>query len=424
MSGRAYLLLVIVCAAWLGARAATQPAGFDFDERAHLGTIAEMREFSGLAPAHLFPEIIVNPRTVEPRFHMFPPLPYLVVAGATAAAQTDPTSAGVLGVARALSALMALLAVVSVGLAVRNLQQPGSTWSVPAVATVGLALTPGLHSMGASVTASTWALAAVGMTCAATAWAVRCDWSLGATAAVVGAAAFAVAARASAYPVLLLIPLAMLVSRVTLRAAVLRLSAVAAAVILANGWWMVRNVLVTGDLLGANVYLSTVADVAACDIARESQVWCRAATGPWPAWTLLTSTDVFWVYLSRMLVRRTWIDALTIALWIGMVVLPAAWLVIYRVRHEVSRPLTSFPLLLAGSGVGTALLAFVLAVNLAAQIGWSIYARDTFIALIPLVVAVAVLADLRHDRLRTLCFGSGLAFAAAANIGFMLAVLP
>ena len=35
---------------------------------------------------------------------------------------------------------------------------PGSSWSVPAVATVGLALTPGLHSMGASVTASTWAL--------------------------------------------------------------------------------------------------------------------------------------------------------------------------------------------------------------------------------------------------------------------------
>ena len=221
MSGRAYLLVVIVCAAWLGARAATQPAGFDFDERAHLGTIAEMREFSGLAPAHLFPEIIVNPRTVEPRFHMFPPLPYLVVAGATAAAQTDPTSAGVLGVARALSALMALLAVVSVGLAVRNLQQPGSTWSVPALVTVGLALTPGLHSMGASVTVSTWALAAVGMTCAATAWAVRRDWSLGATAAVAGAAAFTVAARASAYPVLLLIPLAILASRVTLGAAVL-----------------------------------------------------------------------------------------------------------------------------------------------------------------------------------------------------------
>ena len=49
--------------------------------------------------------------------------------------------------------------------------------------------------------------------------------------------------------------------------------------------------------------------------------------------------------------------------------------------------------------------------------------RDTFIASIPLVVAVAALADLRQDRLRTVFFGSGLAFAAAANAGFMLAVL-
>ncbi|MDE2767837.1 MAG: hypothetical protein OXO54_12490 [Chloroflexota bacterium] len=424
MGARAYILVVAVCAIWLAARAATQPIGFDFDEPAHLGTIAEIREFGGLAPADRFPEIIVNPRTVEPRFHMFPPLPYLAVAGVTAAAQTDPTAAGVLGIGRAFSALMALLAVVSAGLAVRNLQEPGSTWNVPAIVSLGLALTPGLHSMGASVTASTWALAAVGLICAATTWAVRRQWSLGATVAVVAVAAFAVAARASAYPVLILIPLAMLASRLPLRAAVARLAAVVVVVVLANGWWMVRNALVTGDLLGADVYLSTVADVAACNIARESQEWCREATGPWPAWTLLTSTDIAWVFLSRMLVRRTWIDSLTIALWIGMVVLPSVAVLIHRVRRGITRPLTSFPLLMAAVGIGTALLAFALAVNLSAQMGWSIYARDAFIALIPLVVAVAYLADLRHDRLRTLCFGSGLAFAAAANAGFMLAVLP
>ena len=424
MSARAYLLVVMLCAVWLGIRAATQPSGFDFDEAAHLGTIADMREFGGLAPADRFPGIIVNPRTVEPRFHMFPPIPYLTVAGATAVAQTDSTSAGVLGVGRAFSALMAVLAVVSAGLAVRNLQQPGSNWNLPSVVTAGLALTPGLHSMGASVTASTWALAAVGLNCAATSWAVRRDWSHGATVAVVGAAAFAVAARASAYPVLILIPLAMFASRISLRAAAVRLGAVAIAVVIANGWWMLRNLLVTGDLLGADVYLSTVADVAACNIARESQAWCAAASGPWPAWTLLTSTDVFWVFLSRMLVRRTWIDSLTIALWIGMVVVPFAAVAIYRVRREFTSPLTSFPLFLAASGAGMAVLALALAVNLSAQMGWTIYARDAFIALVPLVVALAFLADRRHDCLRGLCLSSALAFAAAANAGFMLAVLP
>lgn len=424
MSGRAYLLLLVACAVWLAARAATQPPGFDFDEQAHLGTIAEMRQFGGLAQADAFPDIIVNPQTVEPRFHMFPPLPYLAVAGATAVFQTDPTSDGVLGIGRALSAFMAFLAVLSVGLAVRNLQQPGSTWSVPALATLGLALTPGVHFMGASVTASTWALAAVAMTCAATSWAVRRDWSLSATLAVVVVAAFVVASRASAYPSLLLIPLAMFASRITFKATVLRLGAVGVAVILVNGWWMVRNVLVTGDFLGADVYLSTVADVAACNIARESQAWCRAATGPLPAWSLFASTDVFWIFLSRMLVRRTWIDTLTIALWIGMVVLPSVAVVVYRVRREVGGLLRSFPLLLAASGAGTGLLALALAVNLSARMGWSIYARDAFIALIPLVVAVVVLADRRHDRLRILCLGSALAFAAASNFGFMLAVLP
>ena len=125
-----------------------------------------------------------------------------------------------------------------------------------------------------------------------------------------------------------------------------------------------------------------------------------------------------------MLVRRTWIDTLTIALWIGMVVLPSVAVVVYRVRREVGGLLHSFPLLLAASGAGMGLLALALAVNLSARMGWSIYARDAFIALIPLLVAVVVLADRRHDRLRILCLGSALAFAAASNFGFMLAVLP
>lgn len=448
MTRGGYILLVVLCAVWLGTRAATQWAGFDYDEPAHVGTVVEVREFAGLAPADRFPEIIVNPQTVEPRFHMFPPLPYLLMAGATSviqsdqravaaiqfktihgkgiaeAASVDPVATSVLLVSRAFSALMALVAVTSAGLAVRALQRPGSTWTVPAIVTVGMSLMPGVHSMAASVTASTWALAAVGLVCAATAWAVRCNWSRETTAAVVAVSAFAVAARASAYPVLMLVPLAMLVSRLSIRAWVFRLGLIAAAVAVANGWWIVRNILVNGDPLGANIYLSTVADVAACNIARESHVWCAAASGPWPAWTLLTSTDIFWVYLSRMLVRRTWIDSLTLVLWVGMVVLPAVLVVADRLRPRLRGSRYEFAHLMALSSAGMAMLAFVLAVTLAGRIGWYIYSRDTFIALIPLVIAVAALADLRQDRLRTICFGLGLAFAAAANAGFMLAVLP
>ena len=423
MSGRAYLLLVIVCAAWLGARAATQPAGFDFDADRHLVTIAQIREFGGLAPADQFRDVTLVPGTVESRFHVFPPLPYLLMAGTTALAQTDPTPDGVFGLARAFSAAMATLAIVGAGLGVRNLQPLGRGWTVPAVVTVGLALMPATHSLGASVTASTWAFASVGLTTAAATWAVRRNWSTGATLAVLGAATFAVASRQSAYPALLLIPLALFAARVGIRGSVLRLAWIGLAVLAVNGWWLVRNFLATGDPLGTSVYLNAHAQAGLCNIARESPVWCNVATGPWPAWTLMTSTDVLWVFLSRMLVRLTWIDPLTIALWIGMVVISAVGIVAVRVGQDRDA-IPGFLPAVAATGIVSAGLATVYPITLSAEIGWSIYARDAFIALIPLVVAIVVLADLRHDRLRTLCLGSGLAFAAAANFGFMLAVLP
>ena len=395
---------------------------FDFDESAHLGAIAQVREFNGLAPAELFPDVILVPGTLEPRFHTFPPLPYLLMAGATAVAQTEPTSSGVLGISRAFSALLAVVTVVSAGIATRNLQARGSTWGAPAAVTAGLTLMPGLHSLDASVTASISAFAGVGLVTAATTWAVRCGWSGRATLAVAACATFVVAARASAYPVLLLVPLAMLAARLNPRAAGLHLGVIAVVVAAANAWWLIRSGLVTGDPLGASVYLATVSDTGHCVIARESSEWCRAASGPWPAWSLLTSTDLFWVYLSRMLVRKTWIDPLTLGLWFSMVLVPAAAVVVARVRRDRAAVAPFLPFV-AASGVVMPAIAFWLAVMLAAGMGWFIYPRDTFIASIPLVVAVAALAAIRKDRLRTVFFGSGLAFAAAANAGFLLAVL-
>ena len=333
MSGRAYLLLVIVCAAWLGARAATQPAGFDFDERAHLLTVVQIREFGGLPGAEHFPEII-RPDTYESNqatYHAFPPLPYLLMAGATSVLNAEPSVTGVLGVSRVFSALMAIVAIVTVGLAVRNLQPAGSTWSAPAVVTFGFALMPSLHSMGASVTASIWALAAVGLTVASTAWAVRSNWSYGPTIAVAGSAAFVVAARANAYPVLLLVPLAIFVTRLSLRSAVLRLVVVTAVALLVNGWWLVRNALVTGDVLGTGTYIQVHVDSQYFgSVVREGTHWSHASSAPWPAWSLLTSTDWLWVVLSRMLVRVTWIDPLTIGLWLAMVLVPAVAVFVTR----------------------------------------------------------------------------------------------
>ena len=421
MGARAYILVVAACAIWLAARAATQPVGFDFDERAHVLTVAQVREFGGLAPAERFPDIIFDQSAGGVTYHHLQPLPYLVLAGATAVAQAAPTPHGVLGVARAFAALMALVGVVAAGLAVRNLQDPLSDWSAPAVVTLGLALMPAVHSMAASVTASTWAFAAVGLTTAASTWAMRHDWSRRSTLAVAVAAALVVAFRTSAYPVLLLVPLAILLTRLKPLVALRKLMAIVALVLLVNGWWLVRNALVTGDPLGTGIHVEAHTDGGYLDTIRESHLWRQAASTGWPEWTLLTSSDWLWVGLSRMLGRRTWVDPLTLALWSAMVLIPAASVVIDRVRRD-RRKAPSLPLLAAG--VLMPAVSFGFALSLSAQLGWYAYLRDMLILSIPLVVTVAALADLRQDRLRTLCLGSGLAFAAAANAGFMLAVLP
>ena len=429
MSGRVYLLLVVVCALWLSARAATQPTGFDFDEAGHLLTVAQIRQLNGLPASERFPDIIVrseNFATSPVTYHTFPPLPYLLLAGLTALARTDPTPEGVQGLSRASAALLAFVAMISAGLAVRNLQPPRAGWSASAVVTVGLALLPSVHSMGASVTASTWAFAAVGLTTAATTWAVRRNWSSESTLTVTGAAAFVVAVRYSAYPVLLLIPLAMLAARLSVRAAIVRLGAIAAGVLALNGWWLVRNVLVLGEVLGAGMFIRAQEDVQYfSNIVRESVVWRDAASAPWPTWTLLTSTDWLWVAFSRALVPRTWIDPLTIALWFGLVLVPATGLAARRIRHDrrIAQP---FVWLLAAGGVVMLTVPFAADVALSVQVGRFAQLRDAFIVSIPLIVAVAALADLRHDRLRStrVLWTLGLTFAAAANAGFMLAVLP
>jgi len=422
MSVRAYLLVVVVCAVWLAARAATQPAEFDFDERAHVLTVAQVREFGGLAPAERFPDIIFDQSAGGVTYHHLQPLPYLVLAGATSVAQAAPTPQGVLGVSRAFAALMALVGVVAAGLAVRNLQNPRSDWNAPAVVTLGLALMPAVHSMAASVTASTWAFAAVGLTTAAATWAMRHDWSHGSTLAVAVAAALVVAFRTSAYPVLLLVPLAILPARLNPLVAFRKLLAIVALVLLVNGWWLARNALVTGDLLGTGIHVEAHTNGGYLDTIRESHLWRQAASAPWPEWTLPTSSDWLWVGLSRMLGRRTWVDPLTLALWSAMVLIPAASVVTVRVWRD--RQIAASLPLLAAAGVVMPAVSFGFALSLSAKLGWYAYLRDMLILLIPLVVVVAALADLRHDRLRTLCFGSGLAFAAAANAGFVLAVLP
>ena len=183
-----------------------------------------------------------------------------------------------------------------------------------AVVTAGLTLMPSLHAMGASATTSTWAFASVGLTTAATTWAMRCGWSRGATIALAACAAFVVAVRPTAYPVLLLIPLAMLAAGLSPRAAAPRLGVIAAVALAVNSWWLIRQGMVTGDPLGTVIHVQQHLDGSYPSTIRESPLWPRA-DAPWPQWTLVTSSDWLWVALSRMLVRQTWIDPLTLALW-------------------------------------------------------------------------------------------------------------
>ena len=435
MSGRAYLVVAALCAAYLGARAATQPASFDFDASAHLGTIAQVRQFGGLAPAERFPEIVFNlPRGVT--YHHLPPLPYLLMASVTGLGQTEPTAAGVLGVARAFSALFAVVTVLSAGVAARNLHRAGierqsgvgggsgreddGSWTAAAVVTAGLTLMPSLHAMGASATTSTWAFASVGLTTAATTWAMRCGWSRGATIALAACAAFVVAVRPTAYPVLLLIPLAMLAAGLSPRAAAPRLGIIAAVALAVNSWWLIRQGLVTGDPLGTVIHVQQHLDGSYPSTIRESPLWPRA-DAPWPQWTLVTSSDWLWVALSRMLVRQTWIDPLTLALWAVLGLAPAVVVVAARIRGERAAWAAAWPYVVGG--LAAAASAFAAAVTLSAQVGWYAYLRDMFILSLPLAVAIAALAAARPDRLRTICFTAGLIFAAAANAGYLLVVL-
>lgn len=421
MSGRGFIVVAALCAAYLAARAATQPASFDFDESAHLETIAHIRQFNGLPPAELYPDILFDSQTLRPAYHHFSPVPYLMVAGATAVAQTAPTSAGILGISRAFSTILAVIAVVTAGLATRNLQVHGATWSAPAAVTAGLTLMPGLHSMGASMTASIWAFAGVGLTTAATAWAARRGWSRGSTLMVAACAAFVIAARASAYPILLLIPTAMLMARLGPRAAALRLGFIAAFALAVNGWWLIRNGLIIGDLLGTGIHVQVHIDGGYFALIRESSLWRRAAVAPWPEWSLLTSSDWLWVGISRMLVRKTWIDPLTLGLWFSMVLAPSASVLVARIWRDRTAARATLPF--AAAGIIMCGVSFGLALSLSARLGWFTYLRDVFIVSIPLIAAVAALAAARRDRLRAVFFGAGLAFAAAANAGFLLAVL-
>ena len=127
----------------------------------------------------------------------------------------------------------------------------------------------------------------------------------------------------------------------------------------------------------------------------------------------MTSSDWLWVALSRMLVRQTWIDPLTLALWAVLGLAPAVVVVAARVRGERAAWAAAWPCVVGG--LTAAASAFAVAVTLSAQLGWYAYLRDMFILSLPLAVAIAALAAARPDRLRTICFTAGLSFAAAAN---------
>ncbi len=429
MSGQAYLLLVFVCALWLGVRAATQPALHDFDEHSHLLTVAQVRQFGGMPPASLAQDLIFSRERNEVTYHHFQPTPYLVMAGLTSMARTEPSTAGVLGIGRALSALLALSAVTAAGIAVRNLQRSGSDWRAPAVVTAGMSLMPAVHSLGASVTASTWALSAVALTTVATTWAVRRNWSPWSSMAVAAAAAFTLAVRASAYPILLLIPLAMIESRLSALEIARKLVAITALSLAVNGWWIIRSILVNDDWLGASVHVHAHVEGGYLETVREAVLWREVSLDPWPIWSLLTSTDWLWLTLSRILSRGLWlhriewVDPVTIALWIGMVVAPTSAVLIHRLSRAKESRRSFIYLMLLGGLIMTSVSLYS-AANLSAQLGWFAHIRDTFIVSLPVVVALAVLADERQDTLRDICFLSGIGFACAANAGFVLLMLP
>ena len=229
---------------------------------------------------------------------------------------------------------MASLTLIIVGLSIRRLAPQSDGWTASTFATAGLVLMPGFHSAAASGSPESLMFLAIASLTGAVIHAMRRKWSLTATLLVGASAALLVSTRQVGYPTLILVPMALLGSRLGLRNTMVRLGTIASVTIGVNCWWMIRSYLLFGDPVGAAAHVEATRASGHSLSTRENELWTRSSSALFPEFTLLSSTPWFWVQESRMLLRTIWIAPVALAGWIAAVILPTLYLTIRWARLD------------------------------------------------------------------------------------------
>ncbi len=273
---------------------ALTPFSWDNDEQGHYWTARDIYEVGHLPPANEFPTVML-PRAPKQaanqfRYHALPPTYYLIVA-ALFNFQPEPTAGFMPGalIGRGFSAFLYVLAVVAIYFMGRLLVSGDE--DVAALLAVGFALIPQVASTGASITADALVLTSVSLLGWASVHAFRRDWDWPATACVGLASALILMSRPSALPVLL-VPVVMFAgcSRRDMRKLLIKTIAIVGLALVPNLWWMIRNVVIFGEPLGATAHVGYM-DAQGVYAATSEFAMYKGNAGLTGLLDLLSSTD-------------------------------------------------------------------------------------------------------------------------------------
>ena len=348
---------------------ALTPFSWDNDEQGHYWTARDIYADGHLPSANEFPAVMLPSAPKQAanqfRYHALPPTYYLIVA-ALFNFQPETTAGFMPGalIGRGFSAFLYVLAVVAIYFMARLLVSGDE--DVAALLAVGFALIPQVASTGASITADAFVLTSVSLMGWASAYAVRRDWDWSATVYVGLASALILMSRPTALPVLL-VPVVMFVTcvRRDVWQGLIKAVAIASLAVGPNLWWMIRNLIIFGEPLGATTHVGYM-DVRGVYAATSEFAMYKGGSGWTGLLDLLFSTD----WLSRFH-TRLWFtgryDSLSLfgvilAATLAMNILIAILFAVGRLRSRVDilrRGITTMPAALLTGLVATAVLAAV-----------------------------------------------------------------
>jgi hypothetical protein len=305
------------------------PFSWDNDEQGHYWTARDIYLDGRLPVSNEFPAAMFPSQPKQAagqfRYHALPPTYYVIVA---ALFNVQPgADAGLLPgalIGRGFSAFLYVLAVVAVYHMAR-LFAAGNE-DVAALLAAGFAMIPQVASTGASITADALVLTSVSLLGWASVHAVRRDWDWTATACVGLASALILMSRPSALPVLL-VPMVMFAgsARRDMRKLVIKAMAIVGLAVVPNLWWMIRNLVMFGEPLGATAHVGYM-DVKGVYAATSEFAMYKAESGWIGLPNLLFSTDWLLRFHTRLWFTGRY-DSLSLFGWILAAALTASILI-------------------------------------------------------------------------------------------------